>query len=254
MTRTAMLAAFFSLVVSVVSQAGTITIVERESSAENALFAGSGGAVQQDGDSDSTAAPTGPFSFSHSGSVQVLESDPLSNGSASASGSISVAENVAQPTAGSLSITATRTASSTAMWGSGTGTAQSYQSQELRVRFTVNGDDATYTLTGDFDPGVITTVVGEAHSLRLYRPFTANVLVDVDSAATLNEAGLLLAGRTYEFRILLNDRTRGSQSDPSNSDASNFDIQFNVQSVPEPSTWLLAALGVIAVLLVRRQS
>jgi len=123
----------------------------------------------------------------------------------------------------------------------------------LRVRFTVNGDNATYSLTGDFDPGVITTLVGEAHNLRLYRPFTAIVLENFDSTATLNESGLLLAGLTYEFRILLNDRNRGTSGDPSNSDASSFNIQFNVQSVPEPSTWVLAALGVAGLLFARRR-
>jgi len=110
-----MLAALLSLFMSATSQAGTLTILQRESSAENALFAGSGGAVQQDGDSAGTTSLTGPFSFSHSGSVQVLESDPSSNGSAFASGSISVSENVTQSTPGSLSITANRTASGTAM-------------------------------------------------------------------------------------------------------------------------------------------
>lgn len=253
MMRATILALVLGLVTTSGAQAGSITIVERESSAENELFAGSAGAVRQDGDSAGTTALTGPFSFSHSGSVQVLESDPFSNGSASAGGSISVAENVTQSTSSSLSITATRSASGTAMWGSGTGIAQSYQNQELRVRFTINGDDATYSLTGDFDPGVITTLVGEAHNLRLNRPFTSNVLVDVDSAATLNEAGLLIAGRTYEFRIQLNDRNRGTAGDPSNSDASSFNIQFNVQSVPEPSTWLLAALGTAGLFFARRR-
>src|SRR5690606_14664295 len=183
-----------------ISYAGTLTIIERESSAANNLFAGSGGATDISNQSDSTTALTGAFSFSDSGSVVITGAEPAANGSASASGSITVADNVVQSAPYSLSVTASRTASGMASYGSGTGIAQSYQNQEMRVRFTVNGDNATYKLTGDFDPGVITTLVGEAHTLSLRRPFTSQTLEIFESAATIDEMGELIAGRTYEFR------------------------------------------------------
>jgi len=211
------------------------------------LFAGSGGATDTINESDLTTALTGTFSFSESGSVEVLETDNASNGSASASGSISVFDSVVQSGPGSLSVLATRTASGTAMHGSGTGVAQSYQNQVMQVRFVVNDTDARYTLAGSFDPGAITTLIGEAHNVRLYRPFTSNVLENFDEAATMNESGLLIAGRTYEFRIHLNDRNRGTASDPSNSDASSFNLQFNVTSIPEPGSLMLLLIGLCIV-------
>lgn len=252
--RATLFAAVLSLCLGSLAAAGTLTITERESSAGNSLFAGSAGAVDQSDASDNTAALTGAFSFGDSNSVAITEANPFSNGAASASGSISAADNVVQSSLSTLSVTASRVANGTANHFSGTGSAFSRQSQEVRVRFTVNGDDAMYTLTGSFDPGIITTLIGEAHSVRLYRPFTANVLVDVDTAATLNESGLLLAGLTYELRIRVNDRNAASADSPSATDASNFNLQFNVVSVPEPSTGLLACLGGAFFFAIRRRS
>lgn len=211
------------------------------------MWAGSAGASQTSNESDDTNALTGLFSFSDTNSVAVTPADPFSGGAASASGSMSVADNVIQLSPGSLSVTATRTASGMAMYGSGTGSAYSYQNQSVRVRFTVNGDDAMFTLTGTFDPGYTPPgiVVGEAYTVRLYRPFTSTVLIDVDSAATLNESGLLLAGLTYELDIDLNDRNAASAGNPLQSDASSFNLQFNVVSVPEPTTGILAAFGAL---------
>ncbi len=229
------------------SFAGSLAITQRESSASNIMWAGSAGASQSSNESDSTNALTGPFSFSDTNSVAVTPADPFSGGAASASGAMSVADNVVQSSSGLLSVTATRAASGIAMYGSGTGNAFSYQNQYLRVRFTVNGDDAMFTLVGAFDPGFTPPgiVVGEAYTVRLYRPFTSNVLVDVDSAETLNENGLLLAGLTYELEIALNDRNSANAGNPLQSDASSFDLQFNVVSVPEPSTAILAGFGAI---------
>lgn len=227
--------------------AGSLTITQRESSASNMMWAGSAGASQTSDESDSTIALTGLFSFSDTNSVEVTPADQFSAGAASASGSMSAGDNVVQLSPGLLEVTATRTASGMAMYGSGTGSAYSYQNQTLRVRFTVTGDNAMFTLTGSFDPGYTPPgiVVGEAFSVRLYRPFTSNVLVDVDSAATLNENGLLLAGLTYELDIDLNDRNSANSGSPLQSDASSFNLQFNVASVPEPSTAILAVFGAL---------
>jgi hypothetical protein len=237
------------------SIAGTITVTQRESSAGNYLWAGSGGAAQTSDESHSTTALSGLFSFSDTGSVQVNPGDPFSGGGATAIGSLTASDNVAQSSSSVLNVTATRTASGEALWQSGTGNAQSFQNQYTRVRFSVNGDNANFSLTGPFDPGFTPPgiVVGEAYSVRLYRPFTANVLVDVDSAEVLNESGLLLAGLTYELEIALNDRNSASPSKPSQSDASNFNIQFSVVSIPEPSAAMLAGLGGLYILAKRRR-
>lgn len=244
--RLPLLVAIIILVVGPTAGAGTVTITERESLAANSLFAGSGGTVQTSEESDDTTALTGPFSFSDSNSVAVS--------AASASGSIEAADNVAQLSPTSISVTASRTATGTATHISGTGNAFSNQTQEVRVQFTVNGDDARYTLTGDFDPGAITTINGDTHSVRLYRPFTSNVFVDVDEAATLDESGILLAGRTYELRIRLSDRNSASSSSPFATDASSFNLQFNVFSIPEPATGMSVCLGSLLMIAVRRRA
>ena len=229
------------------SEAGTITIIQRESLGRNDLFAGSGGAVEQSDVSDSSAALTGAFSFSDSNSVAVTDANPFSNGAASAEGSISVADNVVQPSPGSLVLTAGRTANGTAIHGAGTGTGLSAQRQTFRVRFEVHDDPATYTLTGDFDPGALGTRLGNAHRVRLYRPFTSNVFVNVTSAATLNETGTLQPGRIYELDVRLNDVLGAGAGNPFDADASSLDIQFNITSVPEPSTALMGCLGALVV-------
>lgn len=230
------------------SLAGTVTITQRESSAGNVMWAGSAGASQTSNESNSTSALTGLFSFSDTSAVAITPSDPFSGGAASANGSMSVADNVLQPSPGSLSVTATRSASGQAIYGSGTGNAYSYQNQSIRVRFTVNGDNAIFSLTGQFDPGYTPPgiVVGEAYTVRLYRPFTSNVLVDVDSAATLNESGLLLAGLTYSLDIDLNDRNSANVNQPFQGDASSFNLQFNVVPVPEPASATLVMVAFAA--------
>ncbi len=162
---------------------------------------------------------------------------------------------VGQRPSGSLDVTATRTASGQASWESGTGSAYSYQNQYIRIRFSVNGDNATYSLTGLFDPGFTPPgiVIGEAYTVRLYRPFTSNVLVDVDSAATLNESGLLLAGLGYELEIAMNDRNSANAGKPFQSDSSSFNLQFSVDTIPEPSIAMLVGLGGISRLTMRRR-
>jgi hypothetical protein len=244
--RIALLVVSLALTVCPSCYAGTITITERESSAANSLFAGSGGTVDTSDESDDTSALTGPFSFSDSNSVAVS--------AASASGSIEAADNVVQTSSSSFSVTATRTATGSANHISGTGNAFSNQTQEVRVQFTVNGDDARYTLTGDFDPGVITTIIGDTHSVELYRPFTSFNPVNVDEAATLNETGELIANRTYELRIRVSDRNSASSNSPSASDSSSFNIQFNVFSIPEPTTAFFGCLGSLFFLAARSRA
>jgi len=232
--------------VTLTAEVGTILIIDRASSGGNELFAGSGGAVQQSDMSLGSTALTGAFGFSDTASVGLTESDPFSAGAAMAEGSISVSDNVVQSSSASLFLTGSRTASGSATYVSGTGNATSRQQQEFRVRFQVIGDDAAWSLTGSFDPGLDTSVF-DAGNLLLHRPFTANQLIDVTTATVLNESGTLDAGKTYELRIRVTDVLGASAGMPFEGDASSFNIQFNVTSlVPESSVLaFLAPAGIV---------
>jgi hypothetical protein len=235
------------------AQAGVITLVNRESKGKNALFAGSGGAVQQSDVNDSFGNLTGAFSFGDSGMVAVDDSQPFSTGTANAAGSISLTDNVTQSSPGTVVLTATRSASGSANSILGPSSGRSTQSQTFRVRFTTGVDPVDYALTGNFDPGATTGVIGEAGRITLFRPFTTNVPVLINTAtAGINEAGTLLANRTYELLVRMTDITSASANNPSNSDASSLDITLTLQSVPEPSAAILLTLA-SSVLAARRQ-
>jgi len=235
------------------AQAGVITIIQRESSAKNVLFAGSAGAVQQHDQSNSLASLTGAFGFSDSGSVAVFENDPFSNGTVDASGSITVSDNVTQGSPDSVVLTATRSASGTANHQSGTGNGISTQGQTFRVRFTTGDDPVNYSLTGNFDPGITTGIIGENGRISLHRPFTANNPVLITTAnAGINEIGTLPANRTYELLIRMTDKISANAGSPSAADASSLNIIFTLQSVPEPATVVMLTLT-SSLLTIRRQ-
>mgnify|MGYP007059389184 CR=1 FL=1 len=238
-----------------VALSGTITITQRESTGVNDLFAGAGGAVETHDMSGSSAAPTGPFSFSDSASVEVTESDPFSTGAADASGSVSTTDNVAQPNAATRNITANASANSTAQYTSGTGTvaANSRQRARTRVRFTVGDDDAMFFLTGNFTPAADSVFVGDVVTLELRRPFTVNKKFDIDTAGPVNEFGTLTAGQTWEFIVHINDMSVANAGDPFNSDSFNWDLTFTVVSVPEPAAWMLAVVGVVPLAIARQR-
>ena len=213
------------------AEAGTITIIERESLGRNDLFAGSGGAVQNHDVSDNTSALTGPFAFSDAGMVEVTEMDPFSNGAAEATGIITVADDVVHASPGRLSLSASRLAGGTATHISGTGNASSIQRQTFRVRFQVNDHPARFTLSGSFDPGIVTGLVGEAQRVKLRRPFTPNVLFDITTAGVLDESGMLVAGNTYELEVRINDFNSANAGNPTITDVSSLSLLFDVVSL-----------------------
>ncbi len=230
------------------AEAGTITIFQRESSGRNVLFAGSGGAVNQHDESDSQGALTGAFSFSDSGMVAISPGDPFSRGGANAEGAISLTDNVVQLSPSSVQLTATRTASSIAASTAGTGNGQSTQSQTFRVRFTVGNDPVLFSLTGDFDPGATTGIIGEAGKISLRRPFTTLTPISIATLMTgINETGILMPGNTFEFLVRMNDTTRASAGSPFASDASSLNIVFTLESIPEPTSTMIFLLAAIPV-------
>ena len=236
-----------------VARGGTINIIERDSLGVNSLFAGSGGAVDTRDMSHSSAAPTGNFVFSDGGTVQVLDSDPFSTGTASATGIISAMDNVEQPAPATINITSSATAEGTALVVSGPSNANSRQRARTRVRFQVIGDDATFQLTGDFTTPANSQFVGDVVRLELRRPFTPNKKFDINTSGPVNEVGTLTAGQTWEFIVDINDKSAASAGLPSDADLFSYDLSFSVVSlVPEPSTLLIALLGVTPLALRRR--
>lgn len=227
--------------------AGTITILQRESKATNNAFAGSGGVVDQSNVSDSTTALTGGFSLTNSKFVEVTGLEPGSLGSASASANLVFDDSVSQSAPGLLGVTAVRDSSANASYGTGSASSNYSQVTETRVRFTVNGDNANYTLLGSLAPDAEADIL----QIQLYRPFTANVLFDLDAPdAVVNESGILTAGLTYELRLRITDARNATSSIPSVTSDSAYNFQFNVVSIPEPT---LAALVVAVPLVTRRR-
>jgi hypothetical protein len=247
------LACLFGLFLIVPIQADII-VIERESMAELRGFAGSGGATEQYQNMLSTTALAGSFSFSDSFNVDVSATDPFSTGAASATGSLTVSDNLLQASSHSLLFTGTRSATGTADWLAGNGTGQSRQIQTMRVRFQVSDTAVQYHLTGFYDPGATFGLVGEANSVLLNRPFTAFTAFNVTTAGPLNLSGVLNPGFNYEFRLRLNDFMIANSSNPSVADASSFNVQFALSSVPEPSGIALATGAYIALLFKRRRS
>ncbi len=237
---------------SALASAGIITITERESRGNLSLFAGSGGAVDQYANEDVKADLTGAFGFGDSWDVAIDESQPYSLGTAGAIGSISVSDNVTQVSPGTLVLTATRSASGAASVISGASNASSTQGQTFRVRFTTGADPVNYTLTGDFDPGAITGVIGDARTISLRRPFTANHPVLIETAMSgIYETGTLPANQTWEFFVKMTDMTIANAGSPYAADSSSLDITLTLTSVPEPASVCLLA-GSSWVLLTRK--
>lgn len=205
-----------------------IVVIQRESFGQVGVFAGSGGAMDSSSNSNSLTSLAGLFSFNDSFSAAITDGHPLANGAANSFGGINIQDNVVQTSSSKLILFGSRSSNGSAQWVNGTGTANSTQQQEFRVRFQVTDVDVNYSLTGMFSPGDANGV----HSIRLYRPFTANEFFDIDSAGPLNESGVLLAGRTYEFRLLFNDQFGASAGNPGpNAAASSIDFEFSVSSV-----------------------
>lgn len=220
-----------------------IVVLERESFGEFSLFAGSGGATSSYDNSMSMNGLTGGFMFSDSGTVAVSEADPFSNGAAMASGSINISDLVDQVSANELILSGSRIANGHAEWMAGTGLARSLERQVFRVRFSVTNTPVQYSLTGTFDPGITTGMLGEAGNMSLRRPFTSLTFFNISSAGPVSETGLMQPGNTYEFRLLMTDFLGASAGNPGPVvDASSTGFQIRFSSVPEPCGAGLSAL------------
>lgn len=235
--------AYFVLTAGV-AQGGTLSITERQSQGQNDLFAGNGGAVSNHEMSADEASLTGPFTFSDSGMAQVTDADDFSDGDATSDGTIDTTDSVSLIGGGTLSITAVGSGTSSVMTISGPPSlATSRQRARTRVRFQVLGDDATFQLTGNFTPPADSPILGDAVRLRLHRPFTVNKKFDINTAGPVNESGTLLAGQTWEFQVHINDASSLATSNPAN-DSFSYNLTFTVISVPAPSAFVLATIGV----------
>lgn len=224
----------FCFIVGNQSLHGGLVVLERYSYAGVYGFAGSGGAVLESDVEDSVDLLGGGFAFDHNYDLFLTGSEPAATGSARSIGSL-VASDLVTVGTNSLQISASRTASGMTEWLAGNGNGISNLKQEIRVRFSVTGENLNYSLTGLFDPG---DTAGDLNTISLYRPFTADQLFNITSAGALNESGVLLAGRTYELRMRLNDNLSANSGSPGPfSDASSFNFNFQVSAVPEPSSF-----------------
>lgn len=241
----------FALVGTGQALAGTINIVERESLAALGLSVVSLAAGDSVDETDSQTAATGAFDFSHADDVAVT----TGAGSATASGSLTVADMVSQPTAGSLIVHAERSASieATASAGNTSTGSGADAANSVRVRFDVVGDDVTYNLTGFFDPGADNPdTIFDHGSIQLYRPFTTFVPINITTAGPVNETGTLPAGFTYELLIQIGDTASAGGAKLLQSDSSSFNLTFSI--VPEPtSIALLASTGLLLTFYIRQQ-
>ncbi|MBL8891795.1 MAG: hypothetical protein JNL67_17575 [Planctomycetaceae bacterium] len=228
-----------------------IVVLQRYSYAGVYGFAGSGGVVLESDVESSLDQLSGGFGFGHNFNLHLTGSEPAATGAARAIGSLNASDMVTVGT-NSLQITGSRTASGMVQWLAGNGNGISNLMQETRVRFSVSGENLNYSLTGSFDPG---DTAGDLNTFSLYRPFTADQLFNISSAGTLHESGVLLAGRTYELRMRLNDNlSANSGSRGPFSDASGLNFNFQVSAVPEPSSFAcLLAMSTIFLAARRRK-
>lgn len=221
---------------SVLSEAGTIELQTRDSFAQFGGISAAGPEVSrapEEGtpDSASTSALTGGFSFQLGGSTGVVNE----LGSANSTGNLVAADLVSQPDPGSLEIAVTRTANGTAEWESGSGNAGIQNEQRLIVNFRTLEHDATYNLTGSYNPGLLPSgTIFNANRVALVRPFTANKAFDfndaTDFAVEPTATGILRANTNYRLIVDLIDDVRASANSPFFSDTSSADFGLIIRS------------------------
>lgn len=143
-------------------------------------------------------------------------------------------------------LTATRSASGDAAVISGASNANSTEGQTFRVRFTTGADPVNYTLVGDFDPGAVTGIIGEAGTISLRRPFTASQPILIQTATSgIYETGTLPANQTWELFVRMNDKPWANATTPFGADASSLNLSFTVTSIPEPTSALMLLAGAV---------
>ena len=236
---------FVTVLLPAISQA-EIVLTQRESRGGMDVFAGAGGAVDSRDSSNNKMDLTGSLAYADGHIAEVTESDRFSTGAANARVDISVTDNVTQSSPDLIVLTANRNSTSITQYGSGTGLANTTARHEFRVRFNVTDTPVRYNMSGTFDPGITSGIVGEVGSLRLYRPFTSNEFFDIRTAGAVNETGILREGRTYEFRLWITDRLSASASKPGPfTDISSANINISFASVPEPNLLFTCLLGTL---------
>jgi hypothetical protein len=230
-----------------------IIVLSRTSSAEVKGFAGAGGAGQSFNQQQSSLATSGSFSFAENFDLAVTENMAFSTGAATSTGTLSVSDHLSQATIDSLLFTGSRSAGGAVARQSGAGVATAELIQEMRVRFQVTEQAVQYQLTGFYNPGASTGRVGEISQVQLYRPFTSFSAFNISGAGPVNLTGTLNPGFIYEFRLRLTDSMGANSNNPNSADASNFNLQFRLNSVPEPSSAIFVAAPVLGCLMQRRR-
>jgi len=226
---------FFACVLAGGTLYADIVLVDRTSRGVVDVFAGSNGATFGDGIDRNLSGVPGQFSFSEGIDEDVDFSDQFSAGAATSSSSLSIIDNVFF-SGSALNVTALRTSSIFSEVIAGSATASSGATHNMTVRFRVQGGDASYRLTGDFNPGLVGETIFNTNAIRLTRPGTGLNNFNINTPGTLDEEGTLLDGRTYEFLIRMTDDVLIQQVG-NVGDISSVNLQFSVTSaVPEPST------------------
>ena len=204
-----------------------ISITARESRAQNTLFAGSGGAVDQfDEDLVDQENLTGPFDFASSGSVEVIEGG-ASNGSGLASGSIVASDSISLSADSVLTITCSRSSTGMAEHFSGTANALFTHNSETRLRFQTD-QPLYYEISGSFDPDPDADVA----FMQLNRPFTTLTFFNFqETQQEIDQSGIMPAGNTYQFRARIRDSQTANAGNPSVDGDSSYGVVLTIAPV-----------------------
>lgn len=225
LSRPAVCAALF--VASTFTSAGAgITLIQRESRAENTLFAGSGGAVDQFNEELLLQDPLlGPFAFASNGAVSVVKGG-VSNGSGEAFGTIEAADLVEFNDETVITIHSSRNSIGSAEYFSGTANAIFTLASETRLRFQTD-EPLYYEITGSFHPDA---EAGNAF-LQLNRPFTTLTFFNFVEAQDVDQSGIMPANNTYQFRVHVSDSKGANAGTHEVEGTSAYDVAITIAPI-----------------------
>jgi hypothetical protein len=209
-----------------VSVAG-ITITERDTRAQNTLWVGSGGAVDQfEEELRENVELTGPFAFASSGDVSIVEGG-ISNGAGSANGSVSVLESISLSGDSVLTIETGRNSNGTAQHESGTANAYFTHNSETRLRFETDVP-LFYEITGSFNPDPNANIA----FLQLNRPFSTLTFFNFQEAQDeIEQSGIMPAGNTYQFRVRIRDQQNANAGNPSVVGVNQYGVVLTIAPI-----------------------